>query len=140
MEQNGKKTDHRAGIAIGILIAVAVILLSVAVFVWIKAVVAMVKSPEFMEEYSSQTEIIEEDAKENNVSYLEFYDAIREDLNYSVTKEYISYNEDDEDVSIIMEYPVLSGNIPNLDYINEQILNEYYYYEEYYEETYHPYI
>ena len=58
-----------------------------------------------------------------------------EGLNYSVEMEEREY-EDGESTYISYSYPVVSGNVPNVDYINDKIRAEWESLIEYYEEDY----
>ena len=66
--------------------------------------------------------------------YGEITDAIREDLDYSITWENYEYEGNDDNVTIAVDYPVISGDIPNIDAINDIIDDETEYFESYYEE------
>lgn len=66
--------------------------------------------------------------------YGEVTDAIREDLDYSITWENYEYEGNNDSVMIAVDYPVILGTIPNLDAINDIIDDEAEYFEKYYEE------
>ena len=67
--------------------------------------------------------------------YKELKNAIRDDLNYSVSWQEYKYKTDYENVSIQASYPKLVGeNIPNLDYINDYIFDEVEFWTESFEE------
>lgn len=66
--------------------------------------------------------------------YGEITDAIREDLDYSIAWENYEYEGNDDNVTIAVDYPVISGDIPNIDAINSIIADETEYFESYYEE------
>lgn len=54
--------------------------------------------------------------------YVEFADAIVEDLNYSIEKKEYSYFDDDKNVDINITYPQITGdNVRNIENINEEI-------------------
>ncbi|MCI9199196.1 MAG: hypothetical protein HFI03_01990 [Lachnospiraceae bacterium] len=66
--------------------------------------------------------------------YGEIEDAIRTDLDYSIEWENYEYGEDDSSVMIAVDYPVIKGDVPNLDAINDVIDDETEYFQEYYKE------
>lgn len=66
--------------------------------------------------------------------YGELKDAVRQDLEYSIEWENYEYEGNNENVMIIVDYPVIKGDIPNKDVINEEIKSETEYFQEYYEE------
>lgn len=73
--------------------------------------------------------------------YTRLKDAIRYDLDYSVSWKEYDYDSDYENVLIAASYPQLEGdNIPNLDYINDYIFDEVQFwvdsFEEYVDEGY----
>ena len=74
--------------------------------------------------------------------YYELEDALRYDLSYSVSWEYYEYEpENDEDVIILVEYPVIEGDlVPNLDRINDLIYEEVDFITDYYEDDYSGYM
>ena len=61
-------------------------------------------------------------------------DAIRYDLDYSLSWKEYEYDTDYENVEISAYYPELEGDIPNLDYINDYIFDEVLFWEESFEE------
>lgn len=65
--------------------------------------------------------------------YYELKTILRDDLSYSVTMEEAVHYDDNAD--IYCSYPVLEGDIPNIDYLNQVIYDEYLYFVEYYEEN-----
>lgn len=73
--------------------------------------------------------------------YMELYSDFRYDLPYSaeVTSEVFA-PEEYENVVINVEYPVISGNVPNLSNVNEILEYEYNYYMDYFLESYEPYM
>lgn len=66
--------------------------------------------------------------------YYQLSDYIRDDLTYSVSFYQEEYS-DGEDVHVYCTYPVLEGDIPNVDYLNEVIYSEYTYFVDYYNEN-----
>ena len=66
--------------------------------------------------------------------YGEIRDAVRTDLFYSVEWENYEYAENSDTVMIAIDYPVISGDIPNLELLNDAIAGEIDYFEEYYKE------
>ncbi len=77
---------------------------------------------------------IDEDTGEEY--YEKLKDAIRYDLDYSITWKSFDYDTDYEDVMIYASYPELTGdNIPNLDYINDYIFKEVEFWVEGFEEN-----
>ncbi len=63
--------------------------------------------------------------------YYEFEDMIRYDLDYYVEFESEEFSYGDN-AYIYCAYPVLSGDIPNIDLLNEAIYYEYLYFEDYF--------
>lgn len=83
------------------------------------------------------------DASENtpggeNEGYGEYYgeirDAVRTDLDYSVVWENYEYEGNSDTIMIAVDYPVISGDIPNVELLNDAIAGEIDYFEEYYKE------
>ena len=66
--------------------------------------------------------------------YGEIADAVRTDLNYSIEWENYEYEGNNDNVTIAVDYPVIKGDVPNLEVINDIIDDETEYFEEYYEE------
>ncbi len=66
--------------------------------------------------------------------YGEIADAIRTDLNYSIEWKNYEYEGNSDKVTIAVDYPVIEGNVPNLEVINDMIDDETEYFEEYYAE------
>lgn len=66
--------------------------------------------------------------------YYQLNDNLREDLSYSV---YFDSKErtEGEQLFICCNYPVLEGDIPNIDYLNDAIYDEYLFLEEFYDEN-----
>ena len=72
--------------------------------------------------------------------YYTLHDDIKR-LSYSINWEYFEYDADNENVSIIVDYPEVSGShVPNLDKINRAIANEISVFTDYYEEEYSRYM
>lgn len=72
--------------------------------------------------------------------YYTLHDDIKK-LSYSVNWEYFEYDADNENVSIIVDYPEISGgHVPNLDKINRAIANEISVFTDYYEDEYSRYM
>lgn len=72
--------------------------------------------------------------------YYTLHDDIKK-LSYSINWEYFEYDADNENVSIIVDYPEVSGgHVPNLDKINKAIANEISVFTDYYEEEYSKYM
>ena len=72
--------------------------------------------------------------------YYTLHDDIKK-LSYSINWEYFEYDVDNENVSIIVDYPEVSGShVPNLDKINRAIANEISVFTDYYEEEYSRYM
>lgn len=84
------------------------------------------------DEWSAKTPKTE--PEEGEGVYGEIKDAIRSDLTYSVGWENYEYEGNSDTVLIAVDYPVLQGDIPNLDIINGVIAEETTYFEEYYKE------
>lgn len=66
--------------------------------------------------------------------YGEITDAVRTDLDYSIQWENYEYEGNNDNVTIAVDYPVIEGNIPNREAINDIIDDETEYFEEYYKE------
>ena len=72
--------------------------------------------------------------------YYTLHDDIKK-LSYSINWEYFEYDSDNENVSIIVDYPEVSGgHVPNLDKSNSAIANEIPVFTDYYEEEYSRYM
>lgn len=81
------------------------------------------------------------DYDEEDDRYYSFQDDIRYDLSYQVDFDFYEYETDDEDVSIMVTYPIVVGEeVQNLDKINETIYGEVELITEYFEEEYAPYM
>ena len=73
--------------------------------------------------------------------YYTLQDDIKNGLSYSIDWEYYEYEPDDNDVMILIDYPVIVGNrVPNLDKINEVLAEEIAVFTEYYEDEYAAYM
>ena len=72
--------------------------------------------------------------KESGEYYGELRDAVRTDLNYSIEWENYEFAGNNDYVAIAVDYPVIKGEIPNRDVVNQVIANETLYFEEYYAE------
>lgn len=83
---------------------------------------------------SEYREIPTPDIGDRGDYYGEIEDAIRTDLNYSIQWENYEYEGNNDNVMIAVDYPVIEGNVPNLDAINGIIADETEYFAEYYEE------
>lgn len=66
--------------------------------------------------------------------YGDVTDNIRTDLDYSIKWENYEYEGNNEYVMIAVDYPVIEGDVPNRDILNEMIANEVVYFEEYFNE------
>lgn len=71
----------------------------------------------------------------NEDMYYELGNALRDDLPYSVTFDNKKFEEEGRDVYISCYYPVLEGEIKNIDYLNQVIYDEYHYFLDYYKEN-----
>ncbi len=77
----------------------------------------------------------------DNDQYYTLHDDIREDLSYSVEFDYFEYEPDDDDVAIVVSYPIIRGeNVPNLEHLNDVIQEEVDLFKDYYEEEYIEYM
>ncbi|MDD6810260.1 MAG: hypothetical protein PUD93_00075 [Lachnospiraceae bacterium] len=73
--------------------------------------------------------------------YYTLHDDIKYNLSYSIDWEYYEYDTDYENVSIMVDYPIIEGdNIPNLDKLNKTIAEEAAFFTEYFEEEYIDYM
>lgn len=67
--------------------------------------------------------------------YYSLHDDIRNNLSYSATFEYYTYETNDENIDIYVTYPVIEGeNVPNLEKLNDTIYQEVTDVTEFYEE------
>ena len=72
---------------------------------------------------------------EDENGYYVLQTTLREDLPYYVTFAEEEYEEEDRNVSIYCSYPVLGGDIPNREYLNQMIYDEYQYFYDYYKDN-----
>ena len=73
--------------------------------------------------------------------YYTLHDDLKDNLSYSVDFDYIEYDSVNENVYIVMGYPIITGkDVPNLDKLNETLASEIDQYIEYYEDTYQQYM
>lgn len=73
--------------------------------------------------------------------YYTFHNDIKTNLSYSVDMETYEYDTDYDNVYIVVDYPVISGeNVPNLDKLNEAIREEVEVFTEFFEDGYEEYI
>lgn len=69
--------------------------------------------------------------------YYTLHDDIKENLSYTVDFDYYEYDTDDEDVVIMVTYPVIEGDdVPNLDQLNGLMQSEIDLFKDYFEEEY----
>lgn len=66
--------------------------------------------------------------------YGEITDAVRTDLDYFIEWKNYEYEGNNDNVTIAVDYPVIEGDVPNLEVINDIIDDETEYFEEYYKE------
>lgn len=77
----------------------------------------------------------------DNDQYYTLHDDIRTDLSYSVEFEHYEYDTDNENVEIIVSYPVIKGEkVPNLEQLNSVIAEEINLFKDYFEEEYADYM
>lgn len=69
-----------------------------------------------------------------NEYYGDIADAIRTDLDYSIEWENYEFDGNNENVMIAVDYPVLEGDIPNIEILNQIIAEEVEYFEEFFAE------
>lgn len=73
--------------------------------------------------------------------YYYLQDDIKYDLSYGIDFDFFEYETDDEDVNIMVTYPIITGeNVPNLEKLNDTIYSEVEIITEYFEEDYAPYM
>lgn len=71
--------------------------------------------------------------------YEELYSALRDDLHYQIRMEEGRFTlQEYENVEVNVSYPQISGNVENLEYLNEILEYEYQYYLEYFTYEYEP--
>ncbi|MBD5459219.1 MAG: hypothetical protein HDR27_11685 [Lachnospiraceae bacterium] len=147
------------GLIIGIIITVVVLFL-IALFA------LFYHAFDVMADRKMRAQLIDYDNNDNNYDFDQDYDhkyeydqddydydhgydedeyyTLHEDnkkLSYSINWEYFEYDADNENVSIIVDYPEVSGShVPNLDKINRAIANEISVFTDYYEEEYSKYM
>ncbi len=95
---------------------------------------------EYYDEYGEQI-YPEQDVEglKSGKYYTNLYSDFKYDLSYSVEMTSgVFMPEEYENVVISVEYPVISGNVPNLPDINEMLEYEYNYYMDYFVESYEP--
>lgn len=79
----------------------------------------------------------EEDYDYDSDKYYTLHDDVKKDLSYSIDWESYKYDTDKENVSIVVDYPVIKGEkVPNLDKLNETIAKEVEDFTDYYEDDY----
>lgn len=66
--------------------------------------------------------------------YGEIRDSVRTDLEYGIEWENYEYEGNNDKIMIAVDYPVIKGDVPNLDIINDVIAGETEYFIEYYNE------
>lgn len=85
--------------------------------------------------YENWNGLIPESGKRDTSEYyMELEDAIRTDLSYTIEWKNYEYPGNNEYVMIAVDYPVITGDIPNLELLNEKIAEEIQYFEDYYAE------
>lgn len=73
--------------------------------------------------------------------YYTLHDDIKDNLSYTVDFDYYEYDTDDEDVVIMVTYPVIEGDdVPNLDQLNGLMQSEIDLFKDYFEEEYKNYM
>lgn len=91
------------------------------------------KGPVLPEE-SKKEPYVGEGEPDNGKYYGELKDVVRTDLSYSVEWKNYEFEGNNEYVMLAVDYPVVRGDMPNLDAVNEILAQETSYFEEYYEE------
>lgn len=153
----GKK---HTGLIIGIIVTVAVLFLIAlfALFYHAFEVMSEKRMSEKLIDYTQEheydiDEFLDRDEPDDDYRYDDDYypdydddeyytlhDDIKK-LSYSINWEYFEYEADNENVSIIVDYPEISGShVPNLEKINSVIANEISVFTDYYEEEYSKYM
>lgn len=66
--------------------------------------------------------------------YEDIADAIRTDLDYSIEWENYEFEGNNENVMIAVDYPVIAGDVPNIEVLNQIIAEEVVYFEEFFAE------
>ncbi len=73
--------------------------------------------------------------------YYSLQDDIKYDLSYGIDFDFYEYESDNENVNIMVTYPIITGeDVPNLEKLNDTIYSEVELIEEYFEEDYAPYM
>lgn len=129
--KNKWTTGKVVGLVFGI-IGAAIVLLVAFVFSLYQLIEKIIEIDSIMsaQEYDRGTDQYYEDdffdvEQWNQEEYYEFQDAIREDLQYSISFESFQYTcGKGHNVNAEIEYPVVSGDVPNLDGINAAIQQE----------------
>ena len=76
-----------------------------------------------------------------NDKYYSLHDDLKYDLSYQVEFDFFEYETDNENVSIMVTYPIVVGeDVQNLDRINDALYSEVELLTEYFEEDYAPYM
>ncbi len=86
------------------------------------------KVPDWQEKAEGQ------ESGDHSEYYGEIRDAVRTDLPYSIRWENYEYEGNSDTVMIAIDYPVIEGDIPNIELLNDVIADEIDYFEEYYAE------
>lgn len=76
----------------------------------------------------------ETEAETHGEYYGEIKDAVRTDLSYSIEWENYECEDNSDTVMIAVDYPVITGDVPNMELLNNTLAGEIEYFEEYYEE------
>ena len=77
----------------------------------------------------------------DNDQYYTLHDDIKTDLSYSVEFEHYEYDTDNDNVEIMVSYPVIKGDkVPNLKHLNSVIAEEIDLFKDYFEEEYADYM
>ena len=83
----------------------------------------------------------DDDYDYDSEKYYTLHDDIKTDLSYQVDFDYYEYDSDNENVAILVSYPIVKGdNVSNLDKINSALRSEVDVLTEYFEEEYEDYI
>ncbi len=84
------------------------------------------------EDWSGKTS--ENGEGEEDEYYTELQDAIRTDLSYTIEWKNYEYPGNSDKVMIAVDYPVIQGDVPNVELLNQKIAEETKYFEDYYAE------
>ena len=69
------------------------------------------------------------------------YNAFRDDLSYELVFREETYRSDDVEVQLVVEYPqIISGDVPNYDYINQALRYDYDYFHNFFTEDVKPFM